>query len=181
MISLQGNFFFDARSPNQTEEETIAAEYPAVCNFCARSSTVQQVYDYCYQCGCYLCKDCSDDYEKVNTNQFWLSIQKDELMPVVKTYKDLQSLCEKNKSMVVLFRLQGSSSSDLFKDSITYNQAKLSMIPDMYTPKIALINYENSGEYQNIAKKCNITDYPSLVLFDANLNPIRKVIGFSWF
>ena len=55
------------------------------------------------------------------------------------------------------------------------------MIPDMYTPKIALINYENNGEYQNIAKKCNITEYPSLVLFDANLNPIRKVIGFSWF
>lgn len=58
MISLVGNFFFPARNPKETEEETIATEYPAICNYCDRSSTVQVQYDYCYQCGCYLCKEC---------------------------------------------------------------------------------------------------------------------------
>lgn len=64
---------------------------------------------------------------------------------------------------------------------MTYNQAKLKMIPENYVPNIALINYDQGAEYQNIARKYNIADYPSLILFDQNCNPVRTVIGFSWF
>ena len=47
-----------------------------LCNYCDRKSTVQYEYDYCYQCGCYLCRDCRKDYEKLNLKNVLTSIER---------------------------------------------------------------------------------------------------------
>ena len=74
MIALKGNFFFPPRTKNETEEQTIETEYPASCNYCDRMTTVQVPYDYCYHCGCFLCKKCTSEYGKADSKTFFLSI-----------------------------------------------------------------------------------------------------------
>ena len=144
MISLKGNFFFPAQTKTETEDQTIAAEYPSICNYCDSSSTVQAPYDYCYHCGCYLCKSCGKDYQKVNTKQFWLSIMREDVLPELKSMSDLEGLCVKNRSMLVLFWLQNSSSSQMYRDAVIFQQGKLMMQPGKYLPKIVALKYSNT-------------------------------------
>lgn len=121
------------------------------------------------------------EYKGANTKNFWLSIQREELMPPVKNFAELQNVCSKNKSMIVLFWLENSSASVLFKDCIIYQQGKLSMQPDKYIPKLAQAKFTQSQEFDDLRKRCGVTEFPTLILFDASAKPVRTVIGFSWF
>lgn len=47
--------------------------------------------------------------------------------------------------MIVLFWLENSSASVLFKDCIIYHQGKLSMQPGKYLPKLAQAKYTKSA------------------------------------
>jgi hypothetical protein len=156
-------------------------EYPAVCNFCDRSSTVQVQYDYCYQCGCYLCKECTEDYKKKDKKELWISVQREELLPEVKNIAELQNLCAQNKAMVVLFWLEHSSSSTMFRDAIIYHQGKLIVQPNKYIPKIAAAKYSNTSAFNEFVKRYGLKEYPTLILLDAKAQPVRTIIGFSWF
>jgi hypothetical protein len=55
MISLVGNYFLHGDNPKEESEILLKAEITALCHYCDRVTTVQQLYDYCYQCGCFLC------------------------------------------------------------------------------------------------------------------------------
>lgn len=106
---------------------------------------------------------------------------RDELLPPVNSVGQLKSLCRSNKSMVVLFWLDNSSASVLFKDCMTYHQGKLSMQPGKYMPHVAQAKYSDSASFRELSRHSSVTEYPTLILFDGEANPIRTVIGFSWF
>jgi hypothetical protein len=59
------------------------------CSYCERQSTVQMQYDYCYHCGCFLCKKCTKDYAKIDPKAFSLSILREDLLPEIKTLGEL--------------------------------------------------------------------------------------------
>ena len=117
----------------------------------------------------------------MDTNKFWLSIQRENLLPEITSLGQLQTLCSQNKSIVVLFYLEGSSSSTLFRDSMIYHQGKLEMQPGKFLPTIAAAKYRNTQDFHQMSSKFKITEYPTLILFDASLQPIRTIIGFNWF
>jgi|JI9StandDraft_2_1071091.scaffolds.fasta_scaffold1184345_1 hypothetical protein len=62
-----------------------------------------------------------------------------------------------------------------------YHQAKILMQPGKYVPKIAQAKYSYTNEYQNLAVRSNVIEYPTLILFDSQARPVRTVIGLSWF
>jgi hypothetical protein len=49
----------------------------AECHFCDKKINIQERYDYCYQCGCHLCKECIAD-GKFEVTQ--ISIQREDLL-----------------------------------------------------------------------------------------------------
>ena len=106
---------------------------------------------------------------------------REELLPPLNTLADLKAMCSKNKSVAVLFWLDNSSASLLFKDCMIYQQGKLCMQPGKFIPKIAGAQLSDTQAYRDLCKYSNVTEFPTLILFDAQANPIRTVIGFSWF
>jgi hypothetical protein len=50
--------------------------------------------------------------------------------------------------MVVLFYLEGSSSSVLFRDAMILHQTKLLMQPKKYIPNIAQVTVANTAEFK---------------------------------
>ena len=62
-----------------------------------------------------------------------------------------------------------------------YHQSKLMMQPNKYIPKIGAVKYSADKEFQQLSKHCEISEYPTTVLFDAKAKPLRTVIGCSWF
>lgn len=83
--------------------------------------------------------------------------------------------------MVVLFWVDGSSSSILFKDSMILHQSKIKMQHQQFVPKIGHVQYSNKPEIQQLLERYQIKEYPTLILFDQHANPYKTVIGFSWF
>jgi hypothetical protein len=79
----------------------------------------------------------------------------------------------------VLFYQDGSSSSQLFKDSLVYHQSKLLMQPGKFIPKIAIANIADPG-VKAICNSLKITQYPTFILFNKQAQPIRTLIGYSW-
>jgi hypothetical protein len=76
MISLVGNYFLQGQNLKEESEILRKAEYQALCNYCDKATTVQQLYDYCYQCGCFLCADCRGDYQHVKRESLEVTIQR---------------------------------------------------------------------------------------------------------
>jgi hypothetical protein len=68
MVSLVGNFFFG-------DDSTQAVS--ATCNFCDRETNSDVRYDYCFQCNCFLCRQCTEDYKKFNPKTSLVSVQRD--------------------------------------------------------------------------------------------------------
>jgi thioredoxin-related protein len=83
--------------------------------------------------------------------------------------------------MIVLFCLEGSSPSVLFRDTMILHQSKLLMQPKKYIPKIAQVSVSNAAEFKQMAAKYELTHFPTLILFDSEARPFRTVIGFSWY
>jgi hypothetical protein len=77
--------------------------------------------------------------------------------------------------------MENSSASEMFKDAMIYHQSKLLMQPIKYEPKIAHVRFSVSSEFNKFIKAYNLKEYPTLILLDSKANPIRTVIGFSWF
>ena len=69
-------------------------------------------------------------------------------MPAVKNLNEVKNLCSQNKSIIVLFWLEDSSPSTIYKDAIIYNQCKLQMQPGKYVPKVYNAKYNNSAPYK---------------------------------
>ena len=69
----------------------------------------------------------------------------------------------------------------MFKDTMIYHQSKLLMQPMKYEPKIAQVKFEVSSEFNKFIKAYNLSEYPTMILLDAKANPLRTIIGFSWF
>jgi hypothetical protein len=83
--------------------------------------------------------------------------------------------------MIVLFWLEGSSPSILFKDAMILHQAKLHMQPHKHIPWVAQIKFERTADFQVFANRYGIKEFPTLILFDEEANPYKTVVGFSWF
>lgn len=78
----------------------------------------------------------------------------------------MQTLCAQNGSLIVLFCLEESSASALFRDCMVFHQSKLLMQPGKYVPKIAQVKYSYSVEYQGLAALYGIVEYPTLMLLN---------------
>jgi hypothetical protein len=83
--------------------------------------------------------------------------------------------------MIVLFWLENSSASEMYKDAIVYQQGKLMMQPGKYLPKVVSIKYAENAEFKKLITKYKLKAYPTLVLMDENAQQVRTIIGFSWF
>jgi hypothetical protein len=93
---------------------------------------------------------------------------------------DLKKLCLKELAPIVLFWWPGSSPSDLMKHCITLQYIKSIYLPNNYKPKIMLADI-TKPQIKTICKALNITEYPTLVLFDQSMNAVRRLIGFQWY
>lgn len=54
---------------------------------------------------------------------------------------ELNNLCGQKKSMVVLFWLDDSSASGLFRDGMIFHQGKLIMQPNKFIPNIGSVKF----------------------------------------
>jgi len=97
----------------------------------------------------------------------------------IKDQNQLASECKSKKSLLVLFYLEGSSSNQLFKDSLVYHQSKLLMQPNKFIPNLAMANYSDAG-VKAICSSLKITEFPTFILFNHQAQPIRTLIGYSW-
>jgi len=170
MIGLVGNYFFG-------DDPTAACS--ASCNYCDRMTNTSVMYDYCFHCNCYLCRECLGEYKNYNIKDHWLSVQREEVAMKINDFSQLQSECASKQSLLVLFYLDHASSSQLFKDSLIYHQSKLIMQPGKFIPKIAVVNCSNPAS-KAICNTLKITDFPTFILFNEKAQPIRTLIGFSW-
>lgn len=170
MISLVGNYFFG---------EDVEAAVSATCNYCDRMTSSDIRYDYCFHCGCFLCRECSEDYKKANLKTAWLSVQRDELAIAIKDEAHLRSECASNKSLIVVFHSDEIAPSQVFKDAIIYHQSKLSMQLNKTLSKIAVANF-SSGGVKNLCGKLQIKEFPTTILFDSSAAAVRTIIGASW-
>ena len=168
MIGLVGNYFF-GDDPEQV--------LPASCNFCDRVTSTDIMYDYCFHCSCFLCRECTEEYKKYNPKESWLSVQREEVAVKITDPAQINAECAKNKSLLVLFYIDNSSASLLFKDSLVYHQGKLLVQPGKYIPKIALANCSTN---KNLVNAFKLTDFPTFILFDGKGKPVRTLIGYSW-
>ena len=136
MVGLVGNYFF-----GDDENAVLSAS----CNFCDRVTNTGIKYDYCFHCNCYLCRDCLKEYASYDTKKNWVCVQREDVAAKIKDQNQLASECGIRKSLLVLFCHEGSSSSQLFKDSLIYHQSKLMMQPGKFVPNIAVANYSDPG------------------------------------
>jgi len=72
MVSLTGNYFMG----DYNSDADSFADVGAVCNFCDRMTDTTKRYDYCFQCNCFLCSECVNDYKKFNSKTSCVSIQR---------------------------------------------------------------------------------------------------------
>ena len=93
---------------------------------------------------------------------------------------DLRIICNKEIAPLVLFWWPGSSPSDLMKHCITLQYIKSLYLVNNYQPKIFLADI-TKPQVKTICKTHNITEYPTLMLFDQKMLPVRKIIGFQWY
>lgn len=142
-------------------------------------TTTSVKYDYCFHCNCFLCRQCLKEYASHEPKKNWLCVQREEVAVNIKDQNQLSSECSKNKSLLVLFCLEGSSPSQQFKDALIYHQSKLMMQPGKYIPKIAIASYSDAG-VKAICNNLKITEFPTFILFNNQAQPIRTLIGFSW-
>ena len=129
MVSLVGNLFSES-------SETVVLS----CNFCASVVSMDERYDYCFHCSCFLCKQCEKDYSKINQRDFWLSVDREEVTTVISDFNQLKANCSKNKSQIVAFILEDSSPSQLLKDTLIYHLCKLKVQPRAFFPHVSLVS-----------------------------------------
>ena len=79
------------------------------------------------------------------------------MLPAVSNLNEIKKLCSQNKSILVLFWLEDSSASTLFKDSIIYHQGKLQMQPGKFIPKIFHSKFNTSSSFKELCNKYRIT------------------------
>ena len=91
---------------------------------------------------------------------------------------ELQSACKTDKAHVVLFALDDSSPSQLFKDTLIYHLGKLKIQPRVFRPKASIVTL--SPQTQQLCNQLGVTEYPTWILFDKEARPFRTIIGFSW-
>ncbi len=143
MIGLVGNYF----SGNDPEQHISAS-----CNYCDRITDTSIMYDYCFHCNCYLCRECLDDYSKFNPKTNWLSIQREDIITKITNLNHIKSECASKKSLAVLFYVDNGSCNQVFKDALIYHQCKLTMQPNKFVPNLALANCSSLKELSNAFK-----------------------------
>jgi hypothetical protein len=94
MIGLTGNYFFG---------DDPSAACTASCNYCDKMTTTDTMYDYCFHCNCYLCRDCLGSYKNYKIKDNWLSVQREEVATKLNDLNQLTAECKSKKSLLVLF------------------------------------------------------------------------------
>jgi hypothetical protein len=82
MVSLVGNYFVG---------DDPEAAVMASCNYCDRVSDTSAKYDYCFQCNCWLCKECLKEYANYDKKTNWLCVQREDVATKIKDQNQLVS------------------------------------------------------------------------------------------
>ena len=131
MIGLVGNYFVG----NDIEQQTSAS-----CNFCDRITNTGIMYDYCFHCNCFLCRECVEEYKNFNPKTNCLSVQREDVVTKITNLNQIKSECASKKSLIVLFYIENGSCNQLFKDALIYHQSKIKIQPNKFIPNVAIAN-----------------------------------------